>query len=54
MPSLRVVTPEPQKVITIAQKNGIDSQEVGQITQMKGIKITNKGYNSDNEPILDF
>ncbi len=49
-----VVTTEPERVISIAKKYGIEAKEVGKITQEKGIRIANKGFYSKNEQILEF
>jgi phosphoribosylformylglycinamidine cyclo-ligase len=49
-----VVTTEPERVISIVKKYGIDAKEVGRITQEKGIRIANKGFYSKNEQILEF
>ena len=49
-----VVTPEPDKVISIAKKNGIESKVVGRITEENGIRIANKGFFAEREPELKF
>ena len=48
-----IVTPEPEKVIQIALKNGINARIAGKVTGNKGIFITNKG-NDKAQKILSF
>ena len=48
-----VITPEPEKIIQIAQEDGIQAKIAGKITSEKGIKIKNKG-NIRDEEILYF
>lgn len=43
-----VITPEPDKVIEIAEQHGINSDVIGKITS-SGIKIKNKGYHDKGQ-----
>lgn len=49
-----VITPEPDKVISIAQAYGIEAKKTGEIYQKPEIRITNKGPYSSQEPELIF
>lgn len=42
-PGLIVITPQPDKVIDIAKKHGIFSDNMGRIEKQKGIRIKNRG-----------
>lgn len=48
-----VITPEPEKIIKIAELNRIEAKISGRITKDKLIKIKNKGYKKD-EGFLTF
>ena len=49
-----IITPEPDQVISIADKYRIEAKTIGKITERKGIQITNKGYFAAQEPNLEF
>jgi phosphoribosylformylglycinamidine cyclo-ligase len=49
-----VITPEPDEVMKISGKFGIESKIVGNVSEDPGIIITNKGLNSNQEPTLKF
>lgn len=42
-PGMIVATPEPSKVIGVAESRGIEAQEIGIVTQAPGIAIENRG-----------
>jgi len=48
-----IITPEPEKVMEIAEKHSIYSKFIGTVTSEKGIKIKNKGFYS-SEKYLEF
>lgn len=48
-----VITSEPEKIIQIAQENRIQAKIAGKIREEKGIRITNKGNNKE-ENFLEF
>ncbi|HET7059863.1 MAG TPA: AIR synthase-related protein [Candidatus Saccharimonadales bacterium] len=47
-PGMVVATPEPSKVIAVAEEHGIDAQEMGLVTKRPGIHIENKGAIREN------
>ncbi len=49
-----VITPEPEKVLKLAQEHGIEARCAGKITKRTGILIKNKGVGSSKEPELTF
>lgn len=49
-----VVTPSPDEVITVANQHGIESRVIGEVIKEQGIKIRNKGINSDKQKELEF
>lgn len=49
-----VITPEPDKVIAVAQQHNITAQVAGQIVAEPGITVTNKGYFAQQQPQLTF
>jgi phosphoribosylformylglycinamidine cyclo-ligase len=49
-----VVTPEPEEVVDVCKKHKITSKVVGKISEKSGIRITNKGFFSDEKSVLEF
>jgi phosphoribosylformylglycinamidine cyclo-ligase len=49
-----IVTPEPDKVIAVAEKYGIEAQLAGSITAKPGITITNQGFFAKQQPLVKF
>ena len=50
---MAVITPEPEKVMSVARNYGIESKQIGRVTGSKGIHIYNKGVFSKGE-MLEF
>ncbi len=48
-PGMIIASPEPEKVLAVAQEHGIAAQTVGQVTAKPGIKIRNRGAVQDEE-----
>ena len=42
-PGMIVATPEPSKVIAVAEAHGVEAQEIGFVTKQPGIEIENRG-----------
>lgn len=42
-----LATPDPDKVLELAEKRGVNAQEIGVVTEDPGIRIRNKGAGSD-------
>ena len=51
---MMVITPEPGGVLNVAKNHGIVAKVVGKISEKKGIRITNKGFFAEKEPLLEF
>jgi len=49
-----VITPEPDKVISIARDYDIEAKRVGEVSQKPEIKITNRGFYASKEHELVF
>jgi phosphoribosylformylglycinamidine cyclo-ligase len=49
-----VITPEPEHVLDVCKKHKITAKVVGKVTEKSGIKITKKGFYSDDESVLKF
>ena len=49
-----IITPSPDEVMKIANQHGIESQVMGEVTKEPGIRILNKGINSDKQKELKF
>jgi phosphoribosylformylglycinamidine cyclo-ligase len=49
-----IVTPEPDKVIAVAKKYGIQAQTAGRVTAEPGITIANQGYFAKKQPEVKF
>ena len=49
-----IVTPEPEKVMAVAEEYNIDSKVIGQVSSEPTIRIRNKGLNSDRQKTLAF
>ncbi|NQU79348.1 hypothetical protein HQ545_06295 [Candidatus Woesearchaeota archaeon] len=43
-PGMIVITPEPDKVMGVAENHGIEPKVIGKVTSNSGISINNKGY----------
>lgn len=52
-PGMVVVTPEPERVLTLAADRGVQAQAIGMVTEEPGIRILNRGSRQD-EPWLNF
>lgn len=48
-PGMIIASPEPEKVLAVAQEYGIAAQTVGQVTAKPGIRIRNRGAVQDEE-----
>lgn len=46
---MMIVTPEPAKVIAVADEYGIRAKQVGTVSEQPGIRITSHGYFADQE-----
>jgi len=51
-PGMVVVTPEPEKVMLEADKQGIISQIIGEVTEEPGIRIKNMGAQQEEEYLI--
>ena len=51
---MAVITPEPDKVMKVAQEHGIESKVIGEVTKNPEIIIANKGLNSGKQKELTF
>ena len=49
-----IATPEPEKVMAVAEEYSIDSKVIGQVSSDPTIRIRNKGLNSDRQKTLAF
>ncbi|MBI4019144.1 MAG: hypothetical protein HY364_02725 [Candidatus Aenigmarchaeota archaeon] len=49
-----IVTPEPEKVIEIAEAHNIGSKIIGQISTKPGIRMHSKGVNAAKNNVLEF
>lgn len=49
-----IATQEPEKVISIANEHKIEAKVIGQVSEKQGIRISNKGLNSDKMKELTF
>lgn len=52
-PGMIIATPEPDKVLEVAEVRGVDAKEIGQVTARPGIRIRNRGARQDSV-WLDF
>lgn len=51
---LLLITPEPDKVLDVAERSGYEAQIAGAITADPGIRIRNEGVGADRTPWLTF
>lgn len=49
-----IATPEADKVINVANRHGIEAKVIGQVSEKHGIRISNRGLNSDKVRELVF
>lgn len=52
-PGMVIATPEPEKVVTAAEANGLSAQQIGTVTDEPGIRIRNHGA-VQNEEWLNY
>lgn len=48
-PGMVIATPEPDKVLEAAEKSGVNAKEIGIVTERPGIRILNRGVQSDSK-----
>jgi phosphoribosylformylglycinamidine cyclo-ligase len=52
-PGMIIATPEPERVLEVAENRGVRAQEIGTVTETPGIRIRNRGIHS-NQRWLEF